>query len=171
MVQKNFLRRGNADSKPRLISWETLSCSKKMGGLGIGGIIRRNKALLGKVLWRSPREQTSLWASIVREKIGHGAGGWNSRLSSSFSSPKSLERYFSNLSSLSPSDQHSLGDCSRIWIDKWPSYQMLSAFFPRIYNLSLKKTRYHRRFYQCAKWNLHFRRNPEMMKLMSYPPY
>lgn len=49
---------GNADFKHHLINWDNVSKPKKEGGLGIGGIPKRNAALLGKWLWRFPNNSS-----------------------------------------------------------------------------------------------------------------
>lgn len=97
-LQKQFLWRGNANFKHHFITWEIASRPKKGGGLIIGGIRKRNIALLGKWLWRFPLEQSLLEASIIRSKFRHGIDGWNSShlLHSTLRSPWNL----SNLSSL-----------------------------------------------------------------------
>lgn len=47
---QNSLFGGNSESKSHLINWNVVSRSKESDGLGIGGIINRNQALLGKWL-------------------------------------------------------------------------------------------------------------------------
>lgn len=49
-LQKQFLWRGNYDSKPHLIKWDIVACPKNLGGLGIGSISQKNQTLLGKWL-------------------------------------------------------------------------------------------------------------------------
>lgn len=50
-IQNQFLRRGQADSKPHLINWKTVSKDKENSSSALGGIVNRNTALLGKWLW------------------------------------------------------------------------------------------------------------------------
>lgn len=47
-LQKQFLWRGNSESKPHPIKCDTVARPKEKGGLGIGCIFQRNQALLGK---------------------------------------------------------------------------------------------------------------------------
>lgn len=60
------------DYKPYLINWAIVSTGKKYGGLALGGILKRNVALLGKWFWRFPGGQNSLWAAVIRSKFRHG---------------------------------------------------------------------------------------------------
>lgn len=53
-----------------LVRWEIVSLPKDKEGLALGNIVARNIALLGKWLWRFPRESESLWHSIIKSKYG-----------------------------------------------------------------------------------------------------
>ena len=53
-----------------IVNWDIVSKSKEKGGLGIGNIAKKNKALLGKWLWRFPLEQNSFWCSMIKSKYG-----------------------------------------------------------------------------------------------------
>ena len=60
-IMRNFLWKGvDGDGGDHLVSWKTYSRSKKKGGLGIGNLRSKNKALLFKWLWRFPNEQNTL---------------------------------------------------------------------------------------------------------------
>ncbi|KAJ9691309.1 hypothetical protein PVL29_013479 [Vitis rotundifolia] len=61
-MQRDFLWSGIGEGKrDHLVSWDVVCIPKAKGGLGIGKISLRNLALLGKWLWRYPREGTALW--------------------------------------------------------------------------------------------------------------
>ena len=60
-----------------LVSWRVVSQPQSRGGLGLGNIINRNKALLGKWLWRFPLEVNSLWYSVIKSKYGLHKNGWD----------------------------------------------------------------------------------------------
>ena len=50
---------------------------KEQGGLGFGKISLRNCALLGKWLWRFPREGDGLWHWIMASIYGTHPNGWD----------------------------------------------------------------------------------------------
>ena len=54
-----------------------VSKSKKNGRLEVGNLIKRNKALLGKWLWRFLLEKDSLWHAIIVSKYGSHPNGWD----------------------------------------------------------------------------------------------
>ena len=57
-IMRDFFWEGKGEGKKdHLIKWEVVSKSKKNGGLGVGNLIKRNKALLGKWLWRFSLEK------------------------------------------------------------------------------------------------------------------
>lgn len=69
---------GKFGFKPHIINWDIVSTGKRNGGLALGGILKGSVALLGKWLWRFPKEQNSLWAAVIRSKFGRGKDGWHS---------------------------------------------------------------------------------------------
>ncbi|KAL5563602.1 hypothetical protein UlMin_033349 [Ulmus minor] len=77
-MMREFLWDRDSTGKGRsLVRWKTVCKPKELGGLGIGNLILRNKALLGKWLWRFPLEQHSLWATVIRSKYGLDRNGWD----------------------------------------------------------------------------------------------
>lgn len=130
-LQRKFLWRGSSDSKPHLIKWDIVRRPKDHGGLGIGAIQQKNQALLGKWLWRFYREQISLWASIIRSKVGHGLDGWSSR----HFHPSPLRSPWKGISSIFhpyiPLIHHGLGNGSsiRFWLDSGPLVALSGIYF------------------------------------------
>ncbi|RVW97046.1 hypothetical protein CK203_032332 [Vitis vinifera] len=71
-MQRNFLwSRAGEGKKDHLVRWEVVSRPKELGGLGFGKISLRNIALLGKWLWRFPRERSGLWYKVIGVYMGH----------------------------------------------------------------------------------------------------
>lgn len=56
-TKTNLFGKAKRSANPQLINWNIMSRTKSMGGLGLEGLVQRNTALLGKRLWRTPREQ------------------------------------------------------------------------------------------------------------------
>ena len=60
-LQRDFLWLGYEEGKKDyLVSWDLVCRPKEVGGVGSGEISLRNQALLGKWLWRYPKESTTL---------------------------------------------------------------------------------------------------------------
>ncbi|XP_077223464.1 uncharacterized protein LOC143857077 [Tasmannia lanceolata] len=80
-LQRVFIWDGGGIYKrsKHLLDWNKVTRLKKHGGLGIGKIRLRNKALLGKWLWRYGEEQDNLWHKVIGAKYGSEWGGWNAR--------------------------------------------------------------------------------------------
>ncbi|KAL5543250.1 hypothetical protein UlMin_010960 [Ulmus minor] len=99
-MMREFLWDRDSTGKGRsLVRWKTVCKPKELGGLGIGNLILRNKALLGKWLWRFPLEQHSLWAAVIRSKYGLDRNGWDTNRVTvgSFRNPwKFISQGFSN---------------------------------------------------------------------------
>ncbi|RVW76916.1 hypothetical protein CK203_051554 [Vitis vinifera] len=51
-----------------------------MGGLGFGKTSMRNSALLGKWLWRFPRERSGLWHKVIASIYGTHPNGWDANM-------------------------------------------------------------------------------------------
>ncbi|RVW50733.1 putative ribonuclease H protein [Vitis vinifera] len=73
----DVLREGKKD---HLVRWEVVSRPKELGGLGFGKISLRNIALLGKWLWRFPRERSGLWHKVIVSIYGTHPNGWDANM-------------------------------------------------------------------------------------------
>ena len=77
-LQRDFLWPGVGKGKRyHLVSWDAVCKPRVKGGLGIGKIPLRNCALLGKWLWRYPRESTTLWHQVILSIYGTHSNGWD----------------------------------------------------------------------------------------------
>ncbi|RVW94050.1 putative ribonuclease H protein [Vitis vinifera] len=80
-MQRNFLWSGAGEGKKdHLVRWEVVSRLKELGGLGFGKISLRNIALLGKWLWRFPRERSGLWHKVIVSIYGTHPNGWDANM-------------------------------------------------------------------------------------------
>lgn len=71
-IKKNFLW-GDSTTKRRihLISWNSVTLPKVVGGLGIKTSIHKNKALLAKRLWDIQTHLESFHALMFRKKYSY----------------------------------------------------------------------------------------------------
>ena len=77
-MQMIFLWSGIGEGKrDHLVSWDAVCKLRVKGGLGIGKIPLRNRALLGKWLWRYLRESTTLWHQVILSIYGTHSNGWD----------------------------------------------------------------------------------------------
>ncbi|RVW35158.1 Transposon TX1 uncharacterized 149 kDa protein [Vitis vinifera] len=77
-LQRDFLWSGAGEGKKdHLIRWDVVSRPKELGGLGFGKTCLRNIALLGKWLWRFPRERSGLWHKVIASIYGTHPNGWD----------------------------------------------------------------------------------------------
>ncbi|RVW53008.1 putative ribonuclease H protein [Vitis vinifera] len=80
-MQKDFLWSGVREGKKdHLIKWEVVSRPKELGGFGFGKTSMRNIALLGKWLWRFPRERSGLWHKVIASIYGTHPNGWDANM-------------------------------------------------------------------------------------------
>ena len=77
-LQRDFLwSRIGEGKKNHLVSWDVVCKLKAKGGLRFGKISLRNLALLGKWLWRYPRESLALWHQVILSIYGTHSNGWD----------------------------------------------------------------------------------------------
>lgn len=70
----------NEEKGNNLVAWEVVTRPKEMGGLGMEGLLLRNKALLGKWCWRFSNERDSLWSRVICSKYELQENGWDAGL-------------------------------------------------------------------------------------------
>ena len=54
--------------------------TKEFGGLGLGKTSLRNSALLGRWLWRFPKESGNLWHKVILSIYGTHFNGWDATI-------------------------------------------------------------------------------------------
>ena len=169
-IMRDFLwDGGDMVGGEHLVAWEVVCLAKERGGLGIGNLEKRNKALLFKWLWRFPKEDRSLWHKVVKSIFGLHPNLWDTKVVDrvTFRSPwkaiSSLYKDFHQLVSFKVGN----GNKVRFWEDVWVGENSLKAMFPSLFRLSTLKSRPISEFYNLASlppegnacWNLHFTRN------------
>ena len=139
-IMRDFLWKGiDGDGGDHLVSWKVVCRAKIKGGLGIGSLKEKNKALLLKWLWRFPIEQDEIWTKVIKSIYGLQNNRWDAGLASR-SSYRSPWKY---ISSLYEEFQHlvgfRVGDGRRIrfWEDVWWGDEALSTRFGDLYRISL----------------------------------
>ncbi|RVW19142.1 Transposon TX1 uncharacterized 149 kDa protein [Vitis vinifera] len=139
-LQRDFLWSGIGEGKKdHLVRWDVVCKPKEIGGLGFGNISLRNLALLGKWLWRYPREGSALWHQVILSIYGSHSNGWDAN---------TIVRWKWGKNSF--------------WEDLWWGDQPLGSQYPSLFRVVLDKnipissvlgpTR-------PFSWNLNFRRN------------
>ena len=73
---RDLFSEGAYHFRDHLVDWETVCHSKERGGLDMGRVVERNKALLMKWLWRFPKERQQLWYKVTESKFGLAPNQW-----------------------------------------------------------------------------------------------
>jgi hypothetical protein len=121
-IQRDFLWGGMGDEpKMHLVNWDQVCRPIRAGGLGIRNVLKFNKALLGKWLWRYATESEALWYKIIKEKYEEQDGGWVSKeVSGSFGVGlwKHIRRGW-DLFAQNVRFEVGIGSKIRFWHDTW----------------------------------------------------
>lgn len=176
---------GNHDGRHRIawIALESVCKSLDSGGLGLGFLAWRNKALLIKWAWRFGASPEDMWRKLVCAKYG-----WDCRcrvlhllvdrlencsiimqdILKSTLEDTMLGKYFREQLICSVGG----GDSIRFWLDPWLSTDPLFVMFPRLFSLALDKTGMIQDMgiYMARKWTwtVEFRRQPLGWELDEY---
>ena len=128
------------------VKWNFIQMPKFMGGLGIGCLLQKNKALLFKWLWRlmNQNRDQALWKKVIVDKYELESGMFpHSRLPHSHFSPiwkqiwlTMFERPFCD------GVKFLLGKGNRIifWSDLWVMEVPLKDRFPRLFSICLDQS-------------------------------
>ena len=103
-----------------------------MGGLGVKGLYKLNKALLEKWNWRFANERNALWRETISKKFGEMQGGWclgKNRDNFGTSLWKEIRK---DWGTLLDNAKFLIGDGSRVgfWKDIWCVEEALCRSFP-----------------------------------------
>ncbi|RVW17671.1 Transposon TX1 uncharacterized 149 kDa protein [Vitis vinifera] len=164
-LQRDFLWSGVGEGKrDHLVRWDVVCKPKTIGGLGLGNISWRNLALLGKWLWRYPREGLALWHQVILSIYGSHSNGWdaNTLVRWSHRCPwKAIAQVFQGFSLIT---RYVVGNGERIrfWEDLWWGDQPLGTQYPRLFRVVVDKNISISSVLGPSRpflWNLNFRRN------------
>ncbi|KAM7278305.1 hypothetical protein ACFE04_005439 [Oxalis oulophora] len=145
---RRFFWSNNSEKSICAVRWGKVILSKHHGGLGIGSILEKNKALLFKWLWGLTQGSHDDWARVIASKYLKDKNLIltpalnNARQSFIFKCISSF--FFDNngvLISLAACLKCKVGDGHDIsfWSDYWTSNATLKTLFPRLFSLSTKK--------------------------------
>ena len=68
-LNRNFLWGSTADKgKLHLVNWQKVTQPKRFGGLGLHSAKVRNTVSMAKLVWRASKDETGLWATVIRHK-------------------------------------------------------------------------------------------------------
>ncbi|WJZ85876.1 hypothetical protein VitviT2T_005388 [Vitis vinifera] len=164
-LQRDFLWSGVGEGKrDHLVRWDIVCRPKTIGGLGLGNISWRNLALLGKWLWRYPREGSALWHQVILSIYGSHSNGWdaNTVVRWSYRCPwKAIAQVFQEFSLITRYVVGN-GDRIRFWEDLWREDQPLGTQYPRLFRVVVDKNISISSVLGPSRpflWNLNFRRN------------
>ncbi|RVW89561.1 putative ribonuclease H protein [Vitis vinifera] len=164
-MQRDFLWSGAGEGKKdHLVRWEVVSRPKELGGLGFGKISLRNIALLGKWLWRFPRERSGLWHKVIVSIYGTHPNGWDANMVVRWSHRCPWKAIAQVFQEFSPFVRLVVGNGKRIrfWEDLWWGNQSLCSQFANLYRvISVKNLTVSNVLGNSfpLSWNLNFRRN------------
>lgn len=141
-MMREFLweRLGN-DEAEHLVAWNLVTRPKENGGLGIGNICVRNKALAHKWLWRFPLEREALWARVIYSRYGLDNNKWDAGRARRETSRSSWRFISAGLPDFQKCLKICLGSGSRVrfWEDTWIEDRDLKSKFPSLYAISIAK--------------------------------
>ena len=174
---RTFLWKGaDGDGGDHLVSWKLVARAKTKGGLGIGRLKEKNKALLFKWLWRFPLDQESIWAKVIKIKFGVHPNRWDAGVARrcTYRSPWKYISFLYDEFRQWVGFKVGNGRRIRFWEDVWCDNMSLANRFERLYRVSLNKN--------CSiaqmllpyvgstlqGWDLHFYRNFHDRELDNY---
>ena len=114
---------------------------KKVGGLGVRGLYKLNRALLGKWNWWFANERNSLWRKAIRRKFGELQRGWCSRESRNSFGIGLWKEIRKDWEVVLKNAKFVIGDGSRVSFlkDAWCGEVALCMAYPTLFSLVVRK--------------------------------
>ena len=137
--RSRFFWQGDSEKKKyRLAKWSVVCRPKDQGGLGIHDLDVKNRALLGKWLFKLLTED-GVWQTLLRKKhIGSCAlsqVAWKLGDSHFWAGLMATKKFFFPYGSFSIKD----GSEIRFWEDRWLGNTTLREQYPALYNIVLSR--------------------------------
>ncbi|KAL4282897.1 hypothetical protein GQ457_16G022390 [Hibiscus cannabinus] len=145
-IMANFLWGLDSRRAIHWVKWEHVCRPKDHGGLGIFNVLLRNRSLLNKRICRFGSENGAFWRNVIDAKYGFDSLSLMPKQLSDRKASwlwRGIAKPLSNSNDLFSSGiRFKLGDGSRIefWEDFLTEVRTLREAFPRIFNLSVKKS-------------------------------
>ena len=145
-IQRRFLWCGCTKQRSFCkIQWRLVMRDKKQGGLGVGSLISKNRALLLKWIWRLSSPGTSLWKMIISSMYNPA---YENGVPIFYNQPSKI---WKDIISIVQTDVHHVftnhckfmvgnGRLTSFWLDNWIGDYPLKTAFPRLYLLSSSKS-------------------------------
>ena len=107
--------------------------------MGVRGLYKLNKALLGKWNWRFANERNSLWRETIRRKFGEMRGGWCSGESKDNFGTGLWKEIRKDGKVILNNAKFVIGDGSRVgfWKDIWCGEEALCMTYPILFSLAV----------------------------------
>ena len=138
--RSRFFWQGDSEKKKyRLTKWSVLCCPKDQGGLGVHDLEVKNRALLGKWLFKLLSED-GVWQTLLRRKyVGDQAVSqvlWKPGDSHFWAGLMATKKFFFPHGSFSIRD----GSEIRFWEDIWLGQSTLKEQYPALYSIVRNKS-------------------------------
>jgi exonuclease III len=177
-IQRDFLWGGMGDEpKMHLVNWDQICRPLRAGGLGIRNVLKFNKALLGKWLWRYATESEALWYKIIKEKYEDQEGGWCSKeISGPFGVGlwKHIRRGWDKFAQYVRFEV-GMGSKIRFWHDTWCGSQPLKQTFPSLFRIARYKEAWVKDNFVwrngVVEWNVFFVRDIQDWEMEVISPF
>ena len=162
-IQRDFQWGGGGDEfKFHLVNWSKVCMPTEARGLGVRNLIKFNRALLGKWLWRFANEGEARWRKLVGAKHDMMRGGWYSK---EVGGPyrvgvwKCIRRWWRGFAHHLRYDIED-GSTVFFWHDVWCGERHLKFVFPELFNIACNKDAWVEEYMEAPNdllhWNVMF---------------